>query len=303
MINKNIFEAVETGNVDELKKALTVNHLNALSYYGARSMVLAVESGNVDIIEMLLKSTKNTNRESFWSRSAWSALSSAVYAENIEITKLLLEYGAGTDKRILNGPFLAYAIFKQNEAMESLLKKYGFGINKKGMDIFDKTDRNIGKTKFSYEDGVYIPQKLSRDSRFIQSVKEGTLKKINDLLEESVSEKALLVALDAALEKDNWEIASIILDHSKDRDVEVYTECLKKMFLKASYIGNTEKVKVYLEKLIENAVGVLSDETGKSTLEIALENNPTDIIKILSNYGFHDNSLQLAYKSLLYIEK
>ncbi|MCL2727955.1 MAG: hypothetical protein FWD56_06185, partial [Bacteroidales bacterium] len=51
--------------------------------------------------------------------------------------------------------------------------------------------------------------------------------------------------------------------------------------------------------LLENVVGTLTDETGKTTLEIALENNPTDIIKILSNYGFHENSLQYAYKCLL----
>jgi hypothetical protein len=71
------------------------------------------------------------------------------------------------------------------------------------------------------------------------------------------------------------------------------------MFLKASYVGDTDKVKIYLEKLIENIVGVLTNETGKTTLEIALENSTSDIIKILSNYGFHENSLQHAYKSLL----
>jgi hypothetical protein len=39
-------------------------------------------------------------------------------------------------------------------------------------------------------------------------------------------------------------------------------------------------------------------ETGKSTLEIALENNPADIIRILSNYGFHENSLRHAFNCL-----
>jgi hypothetical protein len=44
-------------------------------------------------------------------------------------------------------------------------------------------------------------------------------------------------------------------------------------------------------------------ETSKSTLEFALENNPSDIIKILSNYGFHENSLQGAYTCLLDTKK
>ena len=66
-----------------------------------------------------------------------------------------------------------------------------------------------------------------------------------------------------------------------------------------TYTGDTEKVKFYLEKLIEHAVGVFTDETGKSTLEIAMENNPADIIRILSNYGFHENSLRHAYNCLM----
>ena len=71
--------------------------------------------------------------------------------------------------------------------------------------------------------------------------------------------------------------------------------------LKASYTGDIEKVKFFLERLIENVVGILTDETGKSTLEIALENKPEDIIKILSNYGFHENALRNAYKCLTII--
>jgi len=78
---------------------------------------------------------------------------------------------------------------------------------------------------------------------------------------------------------------------------------LKKKFLKAAYNNDVERVKIFLEKLIENAVGVFTDETGKSTLEIAMENNPTDIIRILSNYGFHENSLRHAYNCLSMIRK
>ena len=70
----------------------------------------------------------------------------------------------------------------------------------------------------------------------------------------------------------------------------------KKDVFKSSYIVDMGKVKFYLKKLIENAVGVLTDETGKSILEMALENNPADIIKLLSNYGFHENALRHAYR-------
>ena len=131
--------------------------------------------------------------------------------------------------------------------------------------LANETYKNTNTTKFCYEDGIYIPKKQSK-----------------------------LATIDDALGKNNWKLATILLESSIDTDVDLYTEYLKRMFLKSTYICDTKKVKFYLEKLIENAVGVLTDETGKSTLEISLE-NPADLIQILSNYGFHENSLRHAF--------
>ncbi|MCL2247452.1 MAG: ankyrin repeat domain-containing protein [Lentimicrobiaceae bacterium] len=268
MINEQLFKAVETGKADEVKKALTEEKINAATYYGAKSIVLAAEQGNSEILEMLLKNGEKINRESFWRRTAFSALRAAKNAENTVILELLLEYGAGADKKRLDSA------------------------------LTNDIQKSTSKTKFCYEEGIYIPEKSSKDYIFIQYAKEGKIKKVKDLLEEGVSEKAILGAVDAALEKNKWEIATILLKYSEIREVEIYTECLKKMFLKASYVGDIETVKFYLEKLIENAVGVLTDETGKTTLEIALESNPADIIKLLSNYGFNENALHYAYRCL-----
>jgi hypothetical protein len=157
--------------------------------------------------------------------------------------------------------------------------------------------------KLCYEDGVIIPEKYSIDNTLIEYAKEGKIKIVKDLLERGVSAKALLTALDAALAKDKWKTAMIFFDYCNNKDIETYTECIKKMFLKASYTGDIEKVKFFLEKLIENAVGVLADETGRNTLKIALENNPADIVKILENYGFHENSLRHAFNCILDVKK
>jgi len=238
MTNEKLFKAVETGNAAEVEKALTEEKINAGSYFGAKTIVLAVEQENIEILEMLLKSGAKFNRESFWRRTAFSALRAAKNAENTEILELLLEYGAGADKKRLEHA------------------------------LTNETHKTTNTTKFCYEDGIYIPKNKSK-----------------------------LAAIDDALEKNNWKLATTLLESSINSDVDFYTECLKKMFLKATYIGDTEKVKFYLEKLIENAVGVLTEETGKSTLEIALE-NPVDLIQILSNYGFHENSLHYAYRCL-----
>ena len=165
----------------------------------------------------------------------------------------------------------------------------------------------MGKTEFVtllHEYGAVSEEKdvdnrKTNDDLLIKSAKNGDNETVKALLNEEISEEALLAAIDAALENSHWETATILSNCKEYEEIDIHAECLKKMFLKASYTGDTEKVKFFLEKLIEHAVGVFTDETGKSTLEIALDNNPTDIIKILSNYGFHENSLRHAYKCLM----
>jgi len=303
MTNEKLFKAVETGKADEVKKVLAEENINAAVYYGAKSIILAAKYENNEILKMLLKNGEKIDRESFWRRTAFLALSNAVRAENVETVKLLLEYGVATDKNILKNLISTSAINVENKELKTLLEEYGFNLTPKDLSIEDTAHNSTKKTEFCYEDGFYIPEKHSKNNTFIQHAKEGKVSKMKELLNEGVSEKALLAALDAALEKNNWEIALFLSEYCNDRNVETYTECIKKMFLKASYIGDTEKVKFYLEKLIENVVGVLTDETGKSTLEIALENNPANVIKILSNYGFHENSLRHAYSCLSNLKK
>jgi ankyrin repeat protein len=101
MLNENLFKAVATGNVEEAQKALTAENINASTYYGAKSIVLAAKQGNSEILKMLLENSEKVNRESFWRRSAQAALLGAVCSENMETVKLLLEYGAGADKKNL----------------------------------------------------------------------------------------------------------------------------------------------------------------------------------------------------------
>lgn len=299
MINEKLFKSVETGNPAEVKKALTEERINAATYYGAKTIALAAKQQNPEILKMVLESGAKINRESFWRRTAHSVLSDAVREQNTQTLKLLLQYGAATDKSILNTPLLAQAISTGNKEVETILTQHGFRLNKNKLTL-----ANAPRTKYVYEDDMLIPEKASKDNLFVQFAKKGNSAKINQwLVENPISEKALLAALDAALEKNNWLIAHRITEYAYQRDSEIYTHCIKKMFLKAAHAGDTENVKCYLEKLIENAVGVLTDDNGNTTLEIALQNNPADIIQILANYGFHENALQNAYHSLLNIKK
>ena len=151
---------------------------------------------------------------------------------------------------------------------------------------------------YCLEDGIYILRKNSKEGILIQAAKDGKPKKVRKYLEAGVNKLTIEEAMDAALKNNNWEIAQIISDFCQEDNFENYSECLKKQFLKASYNQDVEKVKFYLQKLIENIVGELTDEKGKSTLEIALEGNPADLILILSNYGISEQSLNYAYKCM-----
>ena len=307
MINEKLFKAVEQDSIAEVEKALTEEKINATSYYGAKSIVLATENGNFEMLKMLLESSAKIPRVSFWSNSynlAFSTLTRAVKDGRIDILKLLLEYGANADKKILNSPLLLCAINTGNKEMEIFLKEYGFCISKKNLVILDDAHNDEIKTEPCCEDGIFIPEKGTKDNALIQYVKDGQIEVVKYLLNEGkISAKALLKAIDVAVEKNKIETATILWEYCNNSETEIYVECLKENFLRASCEGDSETVKFYLEKLIENAVGVLADETGRSTLEIALENNPADIIKILTNYGFHENSLQHAYRCLSGIKK
>lgn len=299
MINQNLFNGIEADNIEAVKKILSEEKLNAATFYGAKSIIIAVENEQIEILETLLESSKNIDRESFWQRTAQRALCLAIQKENIEMIKLLLDYGAATDKKILNNSFILNAIKAANSEIKSLMIKNGFRKNCTSETVFNN---HHNKTeKFCKEDGIILPEKYSRENIFIQYAKEGKISKVKEYLTEGVDNELLLEAMDAALKKDRWKTANVILDYCSE--IEIYTECLKKMFLQAAYTEDLEKVKLYLEKLIENAVGVFTDETGKSTLEIALENSPEDIIKILSNYDFHENTLRHAFNCLTKIKK
>ena len=58
MINEILFKAVETGKASEVEKALIEEKINTATYFGAKSIVLATELGNLEILKMLLENGK-----------------------------------------------------------------------------------------------------------------------------------------------------------------------------------------------------------------------------------------------------
>jgi len=136
MPNENIFRAVESGNVAELKKIFAEGgKLNATKYYGAKSLKLAVEKENLEILKILFESKKKCNRETFWNRYSDFVLMNAVIFENIEMLELLFQYGepGENDKKYPKSPALYYAVWYENLQIATLLIKYNIGTSKKNL--------------------------------------------------------------------------------------------------------------------------------------------------------------------------
>ena len=256
----------------------------------------AAFAGSVKNVKSVFDRGLTSENANFWGKEAMRFAMERGYTD---VMKLLLEKGFYTP----NSGMYAAIYFNDRETLKKLLEDNTIARAQKALRFAEK----MGKTEIVtllHEYGAVSEEKEVEKGNpnndfLIKSAKNGDDETVKALLNEEISEETLLAAVDAALENNHWETATILSNGKEYEEIDIRAECLKKMFLKASYTGDTEKVKFYLEKLIEHAVGVFTDETGKSTLEIAMENNPADIIKILSNYGFHENSLRHAYNCLM----
>ncbi len=133
-INEKLFLAVKTDNVTEVEKVLTAEKINAASYFGAKSIVLAAAQENLEILKMLLENGAKFNRESFWKRPASMALSDTLKHGNIEILKLLLQYGAGVEKRMC-AKLLEIAVLSRHLELLKLLLIGGAKINNRSTGL------------------------------------------------------------------------------------------------------------------------------------------------------------------------
>ena len=128
---KNLFESVESGNIAEVEKTLAEEKLNATEYYGYRSIISATENGYIEILKLLLESSKTIARLSFWATSyhiASSALSRAASHGRADMVKLMLDYGANAEKKDLREAFVE-ALLAGNLEITKMLLNAGAPVN------------------------------------------------------------------------------------------------------------------------------------------------------------------------------
>ena len=131
MTNKNLFEAVESGSTEKVKQALSKEKINTTTYYGAKAIIQAAENGDIEILKILLESSTQIPRASFWSNCyniAFLSLSRAAQNGSTEMLKLLLDYGASAEKKDLGTAFIE-AILNRNLEMIKMLLDAGVNVN------------------------------------------------------------------------------------------------------------------------------------------------------------------------------
>lgn len=115
-------KGIESGNYD----------VNARYYNDLTMLQTAVDSNDVEMVRLILEYKPSLDVPPVSPVSSLSPLHLAVYSvENIEIMKLLLDYGADPDNIIdrLGGPPLKHAIFGDRIDMVQLLLDYGADVN------------------------------------------------------------------------------------------------------------------------------------------------------------------------------
>jgi len=182
--NEKIFTAVETGDVGKVKEALTKERINAASLYGYKSIVLAAERQNMDVLKMLLENGKNINRESFWSnkyKPALSALKTASCNGNIDVVKLLLEYGANAVTKDMDKA-LFEAISKNNIELLNILLEAGAKFQYPViMSAIEKGNVEVVKILLKHRRSKLPKNDLTE--AFIKALSNGNLEMVRFLLE------------------------------------------------------------------------------------------------------------------------
>ena len=130
-MNEHLFKAVDTDHIENVCKVLENEKINATSYYGAKSIILATENGNLEILKALLENGSQVPRASFWSNKyniASTTLLSAAQNGRFDLIKLLLDYQANVLQTNLKEAFTE-ALLSGNLKIIKLLLDAGVNVN------------------------------------------------------------------------------------------------------------------------------------------------------------------------------
>lgn len=186
----------------------------SIAHASGRSVTLATDDGNLDILQLLLG---NTDKSLPVLTAVHNALITAVTSANLAMCRLLLEHGASVNHH--KGEAITIAVEKDHvELVQMLLAKAEISTHTvKAVDdglITAVTNSNLIMCKILLSNGASINHKMARSITI--AAKNGSLELLQVLLESDRSltkSKAVHEALIGATVSSNIEMCRLLLGH------------------------------------------------------------------------------------------
>ena len=289
-----LFQAIENENIKNLKKTITDGASLAVPYQGALALNLAIEKGNKEIIEILLKNGANINAKD---DAKITPLHEAVYSKAIEIVRILIQNGADINAKNDAGEIpLHHAVYYGYRDIGELLISNGSDINTKdnlgntvlheaaaqgrsefveiliqnGANINAKTDRGLTPLHMASNKEI-VKFLIDAGSDINSRSRKGTPIELSEYNNDEIYN--LLKMLDA---KTTRELDELLYE---TREAERIQGIIKK--------GNFESIKNNLESLKDFNI---KNKYGETPLHFATRHSYKEIIELIIKKGADINS-------------
>lgn len=255
--DRNLLEAARTGNIELAQKAINnCANIDIRDHQDNNKTVSEIQMSSYSFEEMPDGNVmfKYEGEELF---RQWTPLLWAVYKENKDIVKLLLENGADIESTDLKNGNTPLFLSANNLEITKLLIDKGANVNAKNKEGFS-------------------PLAFAVEANNIEVVKL-LLKKGSDVNDTNSWDETPLMMASGIGAKD---IAKILID--KGADVNMKSDIGVTALLLATNGKHFEIVKL----LLKNGADVnATNKTGYTALKIVREDNNTEMVELLKSYG------------------
>jgi ankyrin repeat protein len=293
--NNSIFLAVEEGNIALIESLLSEGaDINQVNNKGGSPLFLAVAKNKREITEYLLDRGANVNKIN---TNGITPLFLAVNKKHEKIAISLLDHGANVNQTFSNGEtLLCWVVDKGDIIFAKMLVEKGADVNQ--LTKNGQTLLSLAKTKghTALAEFLFISSKENQltpkgDRNLLLAVKQGNIELAQSLLDEGVDVNQVNEQCDTplclAVVKGNIELAEILLDYNAEVN-------------KRNGKGDTPLSLAIENNLIEFVQSLIIyysadvnqlTTQGDSMLSLAREKGHTDLVELLVDYIEEDNEI------------
>lgn len=270
--------------------------LNLKNNEGKFPLYVAAENNDLDTVEFLLNNPYNLADVNLRDNEGNTALMIAAQKGYRDIVKSLLDHKADPDLKNNKGQ-TALDLAKENQHHNIVTLLENFYLNKDKSKIIESTKKEISGKKETPEDLVLLFKAIANGDKnaVINILQENKDLDINQELY-SQRTKNYKTPLISAVEKNNYDIAKILLEHKADPNKLVHLENPLSIAIRNK---NLDMVKL----LLEYKADVNKEyHNGETPLMIAIEEKNIPIIEALLKHNANTNQADHFARTPLFLE-